>query len=97
MLAFNDDALRGRCGQRFGIRKTDTLLFQFVTREESVYEKSPENRKKPAALVSVNRAAGFYEKGNNEDQTLFLKSAIFWREGSTERATDRQMPPRIKK
>ena len=25
--------------------KTDTLLFQFVTREESVYEKSPEKRK----------------------------------------------------
>lgn len=77
--------------------KTDILLFQFVTHEENVYEKSPEKRKKPAALVSVNRAAGFYEKGNNEDQTLFLKSAIFWREGCTERATDRQMPPRIKK
>ena len=52
--------------------KTDTLLFQFVTSEESVYEKSPENRKKPAALVLVNRAAGFYEKGNNKGQTLFL-------------------------
>ena len=77
--------------------KTDTLLFQFVTREESVYEKSSEKRKKPAALFTKTRAAGFYEKENNEDQTLFLKSAIFWREGCTERATDRQMPPRIKK
>ena len=65
--------------------------------KESMYERSAENRKKPAALVLVNRAAGFYEKGNNEGQTLFLKSAIFWRKGCTERATDRQMPPRIKK
>ena len=59
-------------GRDLEFEKTDTLLFQFVTREESVYEKSLENRKKPAALVLVNRAAGFYEKGNNKGQTPFL-------------------------
>ena len=42
------------------------MLFQFVMSKESMYERSAENRKKPAAQVLVNRAAGFYEKGNNE-------------------------------
>ena len=32
-------------GRDLEFEKTDTLLFQFVTSEESVYEKSPEKRK----------------------------------------------------